>query len=341
MSFTSIKAGIFGKLAPGYQWLIDNTRRTFVWLGKAIVQSSAVEAAMVLIGAAALVLAPKILAPFLPAILAGAKFALVIGTIFLVLEDLISWFQGKKSVFGAVIDAWFGKGSSDKARDFTKEVVGSLTWFWDEMLSGTSAADDNWSLFWTQIQADASYGIGAVLDLMPNFASLIQSAWAGLSSGVLAIAADMWEGVALLFADGIKTALRPVQGALDALDIDLDLLGKINEFAESASKGAGGLRGRVSGIRTEEASRIASLAESGALRASSLQQGSSFADFGPTVTVLPAGETSVSQSNVVNVRVDGAKDPAAVAREIASNAGASLGRFATQGLQAATTRRAR
>jgi len=76
--------------------------------------------ALVAIGAlaaSALVMGIVMLAPFLPAILAGAKLAAVLFLVGLAVDDIITFFRGGKSVIGEVVDKLFGLGSSKRFLD--------------------------------------------------------------------------------------------------------------------------------------------------------------------------------------------------------------------------------
>lgn len=82
-------------------------------------------------GAALTILGGIMLAVGIPLLLPFIKLALILGAVYLVLEDVWTMFEGGKSVVGDFIDAIGGLGSQQKVvewfRDTWKEIVGFFT----------------------------------------------------------------------------------------------------------------------------------------------------------------------------------------------------------------------
>jgi hypothetical protein len=85
------------------------------------------EIAMSALGAAALILAVKMLAGFAIPIAIFLTLAFIIGFVIIVVDDLITLFEGGRSVIGEFLDAMFGVGTAEQlVRDLTEAWEGLL-----------------------------------------------------------------------------------------------------------------------------------------------------------------------------------------------------------------------
>jgi len=84
--------------------------------------TNAVEHALVLLGGVATVVAGRLAIAWAAPLLAFAKWALILGVIYLVFDDLMTLFEGGDSVIGRLIDSIFGPGSATEAVNYLKEA---------------------------------------------------------------------------------------------------------------------------------------------------------------------------------------------------------------------------
>ena len=84
------------------------------------------EAALIVMAAGLGVVALMMLAPFVPFLIIAAKVALAIGAIIIVVDELLTFFSGGKTVIGEFIDELFGIGAA-------QELLDNLNAGWDEM----------------------------------------------------------------------------------------------------------------------------------------------------------------------------------------------------------------
>lgn len=82
--------------------------------------------ALIALGVVLAGVAIKMALPFLPAILAFLKIALIIAILVLLVDDLITMFEGGDSAIGKLIDKLFGVGTTEKV---VKSVTKAWKWF--------------------------------------------------------------------------------------------------------------------------------------------------------------------------------------------------------------------
>jgi hypothetical protein len=126
------------------------------------------------------VLALKLGGALAPYLKTGLKF----GAIFLAVDDLLAFLQGKDSVIGDLIEAAFGEGSSETVRLWVNDAIFEFKRF-------LSSADDTYT---TLENRNASY-----TDLtLALFASMWREIISG-GAGFRASAVEIWQGVNLDF----------------------------------------------------------------------------------------------------------------------------------------------
>lgn len=75
---------------------------------------------------------------------------------FLILEDLWGFFKGDDSAIGDLIERAFGKGSSEKVRQWVRGVWKEFTSFIDDIKNKPQKISDDWALFVETLQKDIS-----------------------------------------------------------------------------------------------------------------------------------------------------------------------------------------
>jgi len=136
-SLFSIKARIAGSILPSFTAVVDLLNDVSGAVSNMIKKSNIATVALGVLGAAALGFGVKFLAGFAVPIATAAVFALGIGFIILLLDDLITLFAGGKSVIGGFIDEMFGLGTA-------QGLVLGLTDSWEGLILMIS--DAKWAL---------------------------------------------------------------------------------------------------------------------------------------------------------------------------------------------------
>jgi hypothetical protein len=136
VTMNSVRSAIAVVLLPPLTWLAEKTREAMTWLSKLAKETSIVQAALVLLSAAAIAAGGIMLAAFLPVILAMAPWVLGIAAVWLVLDDLITLFRDGDSAIGRFIDSMFGVGAA-------KEFVHELSAAWEALKSTLDAVSDS------------------------------------------------------------------------------------------------------------------------------------------------------------------------------------------------------
>jgi hypothetical protein len=135
--------------------LLPIGKRVLGWLKDAIgglrslmERTHLAEVAMGVLAAAGIALAVALIMPFLPAIIAAAKFVAILTLIGLAVDDVITFFMGGKSAIGEFIDAMFGVGTSAQFVDDVGHSMNALN-----MMVADSI------IFWTELY-DAAVSFG-------------------------------------------------------------------------------------------------------------------------------------------------------------------------------------
>lgn len=111
-------------------WLSGLTRG----FSRLVKETNIVQAAMIVLGGIAAALAVKLLIAFAPMILKFILIGAAIAAAALIVEDFISFLQGKKSVIGEFINMIAGPGSAEEAAWFLREAWAGLKLFATEQL---------------------------------------------------------------------------------------------------------------------------------------------------------------------------------------------------------------
>ena len=124
-----VRSLIFNAMAP----FIKAATSTATWLKNVIVQfrqwekgSSVVKAALIALTVVAVASASQILVAWLPIIATTLAWTAALTGVILLIDDLITLFQGGKSVIGDWIDELFGEGSA-------KQVVDTVKGWWEQL----------------------------------------------------------------------------------------------------------------------------------------------------------------------------------------------------------------
>lgn len=199
----------------------------------------------------------KLLLKFLPLIIA-----------FLLLEDLIGFFNGDESLTGDILENFFGKEATEKVRGLFKDIKDTVNRFIAEIKGSPLTLLDDWEVFTTQLSKDVTelFGptFGGILNtgggMFTTFLDLLTGGWDNFTNkigaiwaiGVLALRIPLVE--LSIFATSIGASIKDVffgvwnsiiQGAMKAIG----LFGKVatavgaNGIAKDIAKLQDGLAG--------------------------------------------------------------------------------------------------
>lgn len=129
----SLKAHIATFILPAFTRVVNVAKDAIGWFTRLSKNSHIVELALGAAAAAATYFGGAFLAGFAGPIAIAAVFAVAIGAVILVVDDLITLFEGGQSVLGAFIDEMFGVGTA-------AEIVQDLKDAWDGAVMAISDA---------------------------------------------------------------------------------------------------------------------------------------------------------------------------------------------------------
>lgn len=114
-SFRSFKSLIGVSVFPLLEKIVGILTRGTAWLTNFAKETTGVQTA---IGGLAVALGVTLWTALAPFLLPGLAFA----GIFLAVDDLVAFLQGKDSVIGRILDGWFGDGTADTVRAWCKDA---------------------------------------------------------------------------------------------------------------------------------------------------------------------------------------------------------------------------
>ena len=196
------------------------------WIGvitKTLGGTNALKAAWLILTAVAVGAAVKILAKYRPLLLTFGKWLGIFLLLVLIVDDLITLFQGGESAIGAFIDAMFGVGSA-------KALVEELSGIWSDFVNvvlpqGAEIAREIWSGI-TEILSQAVEGWQYAFSL---FGEWLSGFWAILPEPVQEVIAT----ITALFTEMFDWIAEKVKGLLPDLS---GLFGVIDEEANRKAR---------------------------------------------------------------------------------------------------------
>ena len=333
-AWTSTKVKIGGFFLPALDSAVRGLTKLAGVFGRLAQSSNLVQAAIVTLGAFAAVKAGVLIASWWPVIAPFLAWAAAIAVIVLLVDDLITAWQGGDSVIGRIIDKIWGPGSTAKVVGWFKTIGNGFA----EMFSTASNHSEEFHLTWAATLADIendtdSFGgywsgfLAAAVDVFFGSVNAMTGGWETFGNFL----AGIIEGLGFSFQvvwDDIKFAGLGVAAALsDAFDNFVKHLGPIKTLADKLGIDLGAGNGTAgAGVDSDRAANTQRR----------LAQGEDILDkvhgtgkYAPTARAT--GGTGASTTNVVtNVTVPPGT-PASVARA----AGAAAEHGATRGARAA------
>lgn len=146
-----LRATIAAGLLPILTSIVTKMREWFVSTNRVLRQSEAVRAALLVMGAVAAAVAIKVMIAWAPVLLPLAKMALIVAAIIIVLDELISTFNGGDTILRRFIDSMLGAGATAGIVHGLKEgwealkfiIAEVVTWgsrVWRELGEGLTGA---------------------------------------------------------------------------------------------------------------------------------------------------------------------------------------------------------
>jgi len=209
------------QLLPMFTWLSNKVRDFISYATKLVEITNLGKAALIALGAAAIAMAPAVLAFFAPMLIPILKVAAVIAILTLIIDDFLTFLDGGDSLIGRFIDSMFGPGSATEAatnfklalkylkeiwvdhllpgiKDFIRamgEVLEAMTPVTDAILKGLGEAiiwaQEKFEAFIKWLVEDAANDFEAFYNKIAGFFKSIGEWWDGLAPYLEAMGIDM------------------------------------------------------------------------------------------------------------------------------------------------------
>lgn len=135
MAMFSLKGLLASSVFPILQRTVESVTKGAVKFGEWAKSTTLVDTGVKVLGATLAITLAKALGPYLGK---GLKFA----AIFLAIDDLLGFLEGKDSVIGRLLDRAFGPGSAASVRKWLNESIDAFSIFFGDLFSNTSRFGD-------------------------------------------------------------------------------------------------------------------------------------------------------------------------------------------------------
>lgn len=242
LAWTTAKVRIAGIFLPALNTVIQGASKVIVWFQKLSKDTNIVQVGMAVMGGVGAAAAAKIITAYAPLLKMFGKWALAVGIVILVLEDLYTFLEGGDSLTGRFLDKAFGPGTAERVRAWVKEVGSNFKQFFTDLRDNPLQFAENFKSMLRNIRADI-YGLGGfwgtilgsmfdiyvfVIDLMTggwnNFTAKLQALWEGAGLVVKIILDQIYfagaaaaAGISDAFTNAWNTVIGGAQSALAAI----------------------------------------------------------------------------------------------------------------------------
>ena len=202
LAMLSVKSRIVAFLIPAIDWMIRKFTATVAWFSKLTDGTNLITAGAVALGSALTVaLAPAMakaalagwgmLKPLLPWIAA-------IGLAILILDELITTFEGGDTIIRRAVDGMFGEGATAKAVGFAKELWNSFS----RLFTNMGGVVDDFALAFKLLWGEVVGWFASSLNLTD---AEFRAMWSGVASWFSGKVAEISEGWTV-FTTGLSAA---------------------------------------------------------------------------------------------------------------------------------------
>jgi len=175
LAFVSFKSRIATALLPVLDSFAKGLGSVSVALSKALKGTNLIQAALIVLGGAGVAGVLKLVGGFGALLSMINKLIIRIALPILLVEDLITTFQGGDTIIRRVIDGIFGEGQTKRIVDAISSVGENFSQMIDDIQNDRQAFEDNMRRTSQQIEDDFGATAAFVFEAMANALSLIVS----------------------------------------------------------------------------------------------------------------------------------------------------------------------
>lgn len=211
-AWDSLKYRVVDLLIPAFEKIIHWLTEGVKWILKLVDTSSTFETILGVLAVAATVAFSAMLGPLGEILLAMAP---VIAA-FLILEDLVTFFRGGDSEFGALLDTLFGDGTAAKVQKWINDAIEDFKNFIDFLMGGSSDAANKWREDWQVFKDKFVKDTGDLGRVVLWFLGLFTGGWKNATDQIEAV----WNVAVTMLKIGwngfVRLAMSGIWGIQDA-----------------------------------------------------------------------------------------------------------------------------
>lgn len=203
LAWTSAKVKVAAFFLPALTLAIKGLTKVSQVISYLSKNTNAIQAAIAVFVAFAAGKAAVLLAAWWPVLVPFLKFAAIIGLIVLLVDDLITAWQGGDSVIGRILDKLFGPGATRKVVAWCKSTLDAFSTFFSDLTERPAQFEETWNQTIQDIKNDIvnvlgpTFG-GIVVSWLEMWGVLIDTLTGGWDN-FLAKSSAVWDAVVLAF----------------------------------------------------------------------------------------------------------------------------------------------
>lgn len=202
VAWTSAKTKVLGFFLPGLEYAVRGLIKLSQRFQDLAKYTNIVQAALGVLAAFAAAKAAVLVATWWPVIAPFLAWAAAVALVVLVVDDLITAWEGGDSAIGRILDRIWGPGATRKVVAWCRETLSAFGTFFDDLQNHPVEFEQTWDRTVENIKHDID-GLGPVLGPIVNawlsiWGTMIDALTGGWDN-FLAKTSAVWDGIGLAF----------------------------------------------------------------------------------------------------------------------------------------------
>jgi phage-related protein len=258
LSFLSIKSRLAVALLPAIEAMTKAFTRAMAWITKLTDNTNILQSVLILIGGSGTVAVLKLVGGFRGLFAILGKVLLRLALPVLLLDELITTFQGGDTLITRAIDSMFGEGATAKAVKWIKDTWNGFKQFFSDIKNKPGEFAETFARTLKSIGDDVEKVFGAagrfIYEAFISAIGLVTGGWSGFVKqmgefwdGLRAITGAVVDAIAQLFSQAVAGIQNTFTGLWNSIVSGAQMaVGAVQKLLSSIP-GAGALLSKVTG----------------------------------------------------------------------------------------------